>query len=115
MDITRKAKRANDERTLQYRSQQETLLLEELHEDKLMQLLAFIERLERTPPEKPSLNEEPNSSVSASESTVKPRANSTLGSATGWTGTFLKPSRVVMLGGRKTISSSACALNRRGA
>lgn len=49
MDITRKANREAQEATLQYRSRQETLLNDELTEDKLGQLLAFIGKLERTP------------------------------------------------------------------
>ena len=49
MDITRKANREAQETTLQYKSRQETLLDEELAEDKLTQLLAFIDQLKRTP------------------------------------------------------------------
>jgi hypothetical protein len=50
MDPTRKANRAGNEVTLQYQSRQETLGVEELIEDKLKQLQAFIQRLEQTPP-----------------------------------------------------------------
>jgi hypothetical protein len=49
MDISRKANREAQEGILQYRSWQEALLDEELIEDKLTQLLAFIVHLERTP------------------------------------------------------------------
>jgi hypothetical protein len=49
MDITRKAHREAQEATLQYRSRQEALLDEELIEEKLTQLLAFIGHLKRTP------------------------------------------------------------------
>ena len=49
MDITRKANREAQEATLQYRSRQEALLGDELTEDKLTQLLAFIGKLERNP------------------------------------------------------------------
>jgi hypothetical protein len=49
MDITRKANREAQEATLQYRSRQEALLDDELIDDKLAQLLAFIGNLRRTP------------------------------------------------------------------
>jgi len=49
MDTSRKANREDHEITLQYQSRQDTLLIEELNEEKLMQLLAFVGRLERTP------------------------------------------------------------------
>jgi hypothetical protein len=49
MDISRKANREANEKTLQYRSRKEILLEEELSEDKLTQLLAFINQLEQTP------------------------------------------------------------------
>ena len=49
MDITRKANREAQEATLQFRSRQEALLDEELVDDKLTQLLAFVRQLERTP------------------------------------------------------------------
>jgi hypothetical protein len=50
MDPTRKANREDHEITLQYKSRQEALGVEEVIEDKLTQLLAFINRLEQTPP-----------------------------------------------------------------
>ena len=50
MDSSRKANREANEITLQYKSRQETLLDEELTEDKLTQLLAFISQLDQTPP-----------------------------------------------------------------
>jgi hypothetical protein len=50
MDNSRKANRENNEKTLQYKSRQETLLDEELVEDKLTQLVAFIRQLDQTPP-----------------------------------------------------------------
>jgi hypothetical protein len=50
MDITRKANREAHEITLQYQSRQESLLVEELAEEKLTQLLTFVARLEGTPP-----------------------------------------------------------------
>jgi hypothetical protein len=49
MDISRKAHREAQEETLQYRRWQEALLDEELVEDKLTKLLAFVGQLERTP------------------------------------------------------------------
>jgi len=49
MDSSRKANRANNEKTLQYKSRQETLLDEVLSEDKLKQLLASISQLDQTP------------------------------------------------------------------
>jgi len=49
MDITRKAHREAQEATLQYRTRQETLLDEELIEDKLKQLLEFVGGLKQTP------------------------------------------------------------------
>lgn len=48
MDITRRANREAQAITLQYRRWQEALLDDELIEDKLTQLLAFIGNLERT-------------------------------------------------------------------
>ena len=48
MDITRKAHREAQEVALQYKSRQEALLDEELAEDKLTQLLAFLDQLKRT-------------------------------------------------------------------
>jgi hypothetical protein len=50
MDASRKADRKADEITLQYQSQHDLLLVDELNEDKLKQLLAFIGHLEKTPP-----------------------------------------------------------------
>jgi hypothetical protein len=49
MDRSRKETREGREKTFQYKSRQEALLNEELTEDKLAQLLAVIEELERTP------------------------------------------------------------------
>ena len=49
MDQSRKANREDDEITLQYKTRQETLLEEELSEDKLTQLLASIGQLDQTP------------------------------------------------------------------
>jgi hypothetical protein len=50
MDTSRKANREADEVTLQFQSRQEVLLVEELNEDKLRRLLAFVGQLEQTPP-----------------------------------------------------------------
>ena len=50
MDIRQKANREAQEKTLEYRSRQATMLVEELIEDKLTQLLAFINRLKQTSP-----------------------------------------------------------------
>jgi hypothetical protein len=50
MDTSRKANREDHEITLQYKSRQEALLVEELNQDKLTQLQAFVSRLEQTPP-----------------------------------------------------------------
>ena len=49
MDQSRKANREDNEITLQYKSRQETLLVEELSQDKLTQLLAFISQFDQTP------------------------------------------------------------------
>jgi hypothetical protein len=49
MDRSRKASREGNEATFQYKSRQEALLDEELIEDKLTQLLAFIADLEQDP------------------------------------------------------------------
>jgi len=51
MDPSRKANREDHEITLQYQSRPETQGIEELYEDKLTQLLAFISRLDQTPAE----------------------------------------------------------------
>lgn len=50
MDRSRKASREGNEATLQHTSQQDALLVEELNDDKLMQLMAFVGHLEQTPP-----------------------------------------------------------------
>ena len=49
MDRSRKENREGREKTFQYKSHKEALLDEELTEDKLAQLLAFIGELEHTP------------------------------------------------------------------
>jgi hypothetical protein len=49
MDPSRKANREAREKTLQYKSRQESLLDDELYEDKLTKLLTFIHGLEQTP------------------------------------------------------------------
>jgi len=50
MDSSRKANREGNEKTLQYKSRQETVLDEELAEDKLTELLASISQLDQTHP-----------------------------------------------------------------
>ncbi len=50
MDASRKANREDNEITLQYKSRQEALLVEDLNNDKLRQLLEFVDGLRRTPP-----------------------------------------------------------------
>jgi hypothetical protein len=50
MDIRRKVNRECHERILQYKIRQAAMLVEELVEDKLTQLLEFIDRLKQTPP-----------------------------------------------------------------
>jgi hypothetical protein len=50
MDRGRKANREDNEITLQYKSRQETLLDEDLSEEKLTQLLVFISQFDQTPP-----------------------------------------------------------------
>ena len=50
MDASRKANREDQEITLQYKSRQDAMLVDELNEDRLTQLLAFIDRLQQTPP-----------------------------------------------------------------
>ena len=49
MDSSRKANREDNEITLQYKSRQETLLDEELAEDKLKELLESISQIGQTP------------------------------------------------------------------
>ena len=49
MDHSRKANREGNEKTLQYKSRQETRLDEEFTEDKLTELLASISQLDQTP------------------------------------------------------------------
>jgi len=49
MDHSRKANREGNERTLQYKSRQKTLLDEEFTEDKLTELLATVSQLDQTP------------------------------------------------------------------
>ena len=50
MDRSRKANREGSEVTLQHKSRQEAMGVEELCEDKLTQLLMFVQSLEQTPP-----------------------------------------------------------------
>ena len=50
MDTSRKANREANEATLQYKSRQESMLEEELAEDSLTQLLAFVSQLDQTHP-----------------------------------------------------------------
>lgn len=50
MDRSRKANRHGSEVTLQHKSRQEAMGVEELCEDKLTQLLMFVQSLEQTPP-----------------------------------------------------------------
>lgn len=50
MDISRKANREANEKTLQYKSRRESMLDEELAEDNLTQLLLFVSQLDETPP-----------------------------------------------------------------
>ena len=50
MDTSRKANREDNEITLQYRSRQETLLVEELAEEKLAQLRTAIEQMKQASP-----------------------------------------------------------------
>ena len=50
MDHSRKANREDNEKTLQYKTRQDTLREEELAEDKLTQLLVHISQLDQTPP-----------------------------------------------------------------
>ena len=90
--------------TLQYKTRQETLLEEELSEDKLTQLLASISQLDQTPAGAAELQRRRNSSASASESKAKPRASSTLGCVIGWTGRCRRRNRLSMLQGRLAIS-----------
>ena len=49
MDISRKANREANEKTLQYKSRRQAVLQEELAEEKLTQLLAAIRQLDETP------------------------------------------------------------------
>ena len=50
MDTRRKANREANEATLQYKTRQDALLVDELNDDKLKHLLEFVSRLEQTPP-----------------------------------------------------------------
>ena len=50
MHTSRKATREANEKALRHKSRREALLVDELHEDKLTQLLAFVRRLQETPP-----------------------------------------------------------------
>jgi hypothetical protein len=50
MNPKRNAKREGHEATLQYRTHQETLGIDEVTEEKLAQLHSFIEQLRKTPP-----------------------------------------------------------------
>lgn len=50
MDRSRKANREGSEVTLQHKSRQEAMGVEELCEDKLTQLLMFVQSLGQTPP-----------------------------------------------------------------
>jgi len=50
MDRSRKATREGNELTLQHKSQHDALLVDELNDGKLTQLIAFVSRLEKTPP-----------------------------------------------------------------
>ncbi len=49
MDHSRKANREDNEKTLQYKSRQETRLDEEFTEDKLKELLESISQIDQTP------------------------------------------------------------------
>jgi len=49
MDRSRRASREGNEVTLQHKSRQQALLIEQLAEEKLAQLLASIEQLKKTP------------------------------------------------------------------
>ena len=51
MDRTRKATREGNEVTLQHKSEQEAVLLEELNDEKLIQLQASINQLKQSPSE----------------------------------------------------------------
>ena len=50
MDTTRKATRKGKETTLQYKSSQESLLMEELNEEQLTRLQESVSRLKKLPP-----------------------------------------------------------------
>ncbi len=50
MDASRKANREDNEITLQYKSRQEALLVEEVNKDKLRQLQDHVDGLKGTPP-----------------------------------------------------------------
>ncbi len=50
MNPIRNAKREGQEVTLQYRTHQQTLSIEEMTEEKLAQLHSFIKQLKQTPP-----------------------------------------------------------------
>lgn len=50
MDSSRKANREANEITLQYKSRQEALLVDEVNQDKLRQLQDFVKALKGTPP-----------------------------------------------------------------
>ena len=107
MDASRKANREDNEKTLQYQSRQEALLVEEMNEGKLTQLLAMINQLEQSPAEAAELHAESKLSASANGSKAKQRAHSTLACATGWAGTCSARNRLCMHEADRRIGSGA--------
>ena len=103
MDRSRKQSREGREKTFQYKSRQEALLDEELTEDKLAQLLAFIGELDILLREMPNFNAGSNCSESVNEVKVKPRRTSTLSCTIGCTGTFHRQNRHCILRGRPAV------------
>lgn len=99
MDVRRKANREDHEITLQYKTRREAMLVDELNEDRLTQLLAFIDRLQQTPPGMPSCDTEPKSSANASGWRAKRRSATTASCGIGSTGICRRPNRVAVVRG----------------
>ena len=87
MDRSRKQNREDHETTFQYKSRQEELLDEELIENKLAQLLAFIDQLGQTSEGVANLQHRTKLFGECKKAPTKHPRNSTPGYTTGWNGT----------------------------
>ena len=88
MDRSRKATRAGAETTFQYRSRNEQRLEAELIEDKLAQLIAFIEELQVTRPEVRNFSSALNYLVNAKEVLKTLQPSSMRSCIIGWKESF---------------------------